>query len=136
MAGLTEEQRAEVHEMVSEMREAGASCEEIRAAVRELLEGWGIEVPERPEGGRCGHRHGLMEKLSEEQRDGVHALVGEMREAGASREEIRAAVRELLESFGIELPEECKGDDAQIQSLISPAEGESTTWGEIKGDFR
>jgi hypothetical protein len=60
----------------------------------------------------------------------------EMREAGATREEIRAALREMLEGWGIEVPDECSGQDAQGQSLISPAEGESATWGEIKKDFK
>lgn len=144
MEQLSEEQRAEVHGLVTEMREAGASHEEIRAAVHEKLAGWGIEVPERPEGkgrgegrgeGR-GPRHELMDKLSEEQREAVHALVTEMREAEATREEIHAAVHALLESWGIELPEGCKGESGEMHTLISPAEGESATWGKIKGDFR
>jgi hypothetical protein len=59
-----------------------------------------------------------------------------MREAGASREEVRDAVHALLESWGIEPPEKCGGEDGEIQSLISPAKGESATWGRIKGDYR
>ena len=59
-----------------------------------------------------------------------------MREAEASREEIREAVHALLESWGIELPEKCQGDGDEIGTLISPAEGESATWGRIKGDYR
>jgi hypothetical protein len=77
-----------------------------------------------------------MELLTEEQRAEVHALVTGLREAGASRDEIHAAVNALLESWGIEPPEECKGDGDEIDTLISPAEGESATWGEIKGDYR
>jgi len=136
LAGLTEEQRSEVHELVSGMWEAGASRDEIHAAVRELLQSWGIEMPDRPEGEGHGRRHKLMEQLTEEQREAVHALVTEMREAGASRDEIHAAVRELLQSWGIEMPDPPEGDDAQNQSLISPGAGESATWGEIKGDFK
>jgi DNA-binding transcriptional regulator YhcF (GntR family) len=139
---LTAEQREAVHALVTEMRETGASREEIHAAVSEMLAGWGIEMPERPEGegrgegrGRRRH-HALMEKLTEEQRTELHALVTEMREAGSSREEIRAAVHALLESWGIEPPEGCKGENGEMESLISPAEGESATWGRIKGDFR
>ena len=52
---LTQEQREAVHATVVEMRGAGASHEEIHAAVREMLEGYGIEVPEGPpEGFRKG----------------------------------------------------------------------------------
>jgi len=150
LAGLTEEQRDAVHARVTEMREAGASREEVHASVREMLDGWGIQPPERPQGdgrgeGRRGEGwrgegrgpgHRLMEQLTQEQRDAVHARVTEMREAGASREEVHAAVHQLLESFGIELPDELGGDGAQSQSLISPAEGESVTWGKLKGDYR
>jgi DNA-binding transcriptional regulator YhcF (GntR family) len=130
---LTEEQRDAIHQMVMEMRETGASREEIHAAVREMLEGWGIEVPEHPHRGRMRE---IMGRLTEDQRDAIHKMVMEMREAGASREEIRAAVREMLEGWGIELPDECSGQGAQSQSLISPAEGEPATWGEIKKDFK
>ena len=133
MRQLTEEQREAIHQMVIEMRGAGASREEIHAAVREMLEGWGIEVPEHP---HHGHMRKIMEELTDEQREAIHKMVMEMREAGASREEIRAAVREMLEGFGIELPDECSGQGAQSQSLISPAEGEPATWGEIKKDFK
>ena len=77
-----------------------------------------------------------MEQLTEEQRAEVHELVSGMREAGASRDEVRAAVHALLESWGIELPEECQGENGEIGTLISPAEGESATWGKIKGDFK
>jgi DNA-binding transcriptional regulator YhcF (GntR family) len=145
---LTEEQRSELHELVSGMREAGATREEIHAAVGELFESWGMEAPERPKGGprrevrRDGHgkgrgpRHRLMELLTEEQRAALHEMVSEMREAGSTREEIHAAVRALLEGWGIELPEGCRREDGDIENLISPAEGKSATWGEIKGDFR
>ena len=55
---LTEEQRGEVHELVSGMREAGSSRDEIHAAVGELLAGWGIEMPERQEGKGEGRGEG------------------------------------------------------------------------------
>jgi hypothetical protein len=77
-----------------------------------------------------------MDQLTEEQRDALHTMVTEMREAGSSRDEIRAAVHALLEGWGIELPEECKGENGEVDTLISPAEGKPATWGKIKGDFK
>ncbi len=136
MEQLTEEQRDQVHALVSGMRESGATREEIHAAVRELLAGWGIEVPEHPRGEGRGPRHELMDRLTEEQRAELHKLVSGMREAGATHEEIREAVHALLGSWGIELPERCQGEDGEIETLISPAEGESATWGKIKADHR
>ena len=108
---LTEEQREAVHETIEEMREAGASREEIHAAVREMMGSWGIEKPERPgrDGRECDgehrHRPPFLDQLSEEQAEALHTMVEEMREAGASHEEIRTAVHEMLEGWGIEIPE-------------------------------
>jgi Spy/CpxP family protein refolding chaperone len=131
---LSEEQIDELHGMVTEMREAGATREEIRAAVHEKLTGWGIEVPEHPGcGERRGHRGEIFKQLTEEQRKAIHDMVREMREAEATREEIRAAVREMLESFGVEIPESEEG-----ASALDAFEGENTesaTWGEIKGTY-
>jgi Spy/CpxP family protein refolding chaperone len=44
---LTKEQREAIHDKVMEMREAGASRKEIHEALREMLEGYGVELPPR-----------------------------------------------------------------------------------------
>ncbi|MFH1312490.1 MAG: hypothetical protein ABIJ00_04615 [Candidatus Eisenbacteria bacterium] len=123
---LTEEQREAVHDMVTEMREAGASRKEIHETVREMLEGWGIEPPEH--GPRHPGPHGkLGELLTEEQREAVHDMVTEMREAGASRKEIHEAVREMLEGWGIEPPEhgpEHPGPHGKLGELLTEEQRE------------
>jgi DNA-binding transcriptional regulator YhcF (GntR family) len=128
---LTEEQRETVRAKVEEMREAGASPEEVHAAVKEMLDGWGVDVPE--DFGKHPPRHRIFSQLTEEQRQAVHAKVKEMREAGASHEEIHAAVRAMLEGYGIELPE--AGQDGEFAPL-GASEGQGARWGEIKGRFR
>jgi DNA-binding transcriptional MerR regulator len=128
---LTEEQRAEIRAMVTEMRDAGASPEDIHAAVRSKMEGYGIEVPE--DFGKHRPRHRIFSQLTEEQRETIHAKLREMREAGASREEIHAAVREMLKSFGIDLPE--AGEDGSPLPL-GESKGRGVYWGRIKGQFR
>jgi DNA-binding transcriptional regulator YhcF (GntR family) len=130
---LNEEQRGAIHDIVTEMREAGASREEIHEAVRQTLQGWGIEPPEPGEGPRGPHGK-LREMLNQEQREAIHEKVMEMREAGASREDIHKAVREMLEGYGIEPPEigETHSDDA----TLSAENQRPTTWGHIKGGFR
>ena len=140
---LTEEQRETIHAMVEEMREAGASREDIHAAVREMLESYGIEVPEgppkgRPEGGAKGHGPGgrFGDQLTEEQREAIHATVMEMREAGASREDIHAAVGDMLAEFGIEPPACPEGSESSSQAEnLGESPGEGKRWGEIKGRF-
>ncbi len=130
---LTEEQRDAVHELVAGMREAGATHEEIRDAVHEMLAGWGIELPDRV-GQHRDHRREIFEQLTEEQRRAVRDRVREMRETGASREEIRATVREMLEGFGVDLLESSSG--APLPETLESQNARSATWGEIKGSFK
>jgi uncharacterized membrane-anchored protein len=111
---LTKEQREVVHEKIKELREQGATREEIRAAVAEMLQGYGIELPEKwGEGHRCDIRD-LLSNLTDEQRQAVRDKIREMRSQGATREEIQAAVAEMLEGYGIELPKDSEGSSSEI----------------------
>jgi hypothetical protein len=47
-AELTEEQREAIHEKMEELHSQEATHEEIHAAVQEMLEEWGIELPNHP----------------------------------------------------------------------------------------
>ncbi len=42
---LTAEQIAAIKEKILEMRRSGASLQDIKAAVTEMLHGWGVELP-------------------------------------------------------------------------------------------
>jgi Spy/CpxP family protein refolding chaperone len=130
-SSLTDEQRDAVHTMVREMRESGISREEIHASVGEALRGYGVELPKdwnempqrhrgpAPGEGRRGARH--FSRLTQEQRDALRARRAELRESGATREEIRAAVREMLKSYGIEVPG--KGKTAPTETPSSKSSG-------------
>ena len=122
MANLTEEQREAVQEKTKEMRSQDATREEIRAAVAEMFEGYGIEVPEDWPGpfgfGHC--RAGFWKDLTKEQREAVREMIKEIKDQGASREEIRAAVAEMLEGYGIELPAKWgEGHGGGFRDLLS-----------------
>ena len=113
-ADLTEDQRQAVRDKMEEMRDQGAAREEIRAAVAEMLEGYGIDLPEnwRLPGGPRNFGHGpggFWADLTEDQRQSIHDKMEEMREQGATREEIHTAMTEMLEGYGIELPEKGLG---------------------------
>jgi uncharacterized protein YoaH (UPF0181 family) len=111
-AGLTEEQREAVQEKVKEIRSQSAAREEIHAAVAELLKGYGIEPPEKPEGLNKPMGFGpggFLDKLTDEQREAVREKIKEMRSRGVTRQEIHAAVAETLKGYGIELPEKIDG---------------------------
>ncbi len=104
---LSETQFAELEALVAELREQGASREEIHAAVEAKFEEWGIEMPEPPGLGGDGHRGrgGMwMHNLTEEQRQAIQEMVQQMRENGASREQIHEAVQAKFDEWGIEMP--------------------------------
>ena len=103
-AELTDEQRQQIHETGAEMKEAGATHDEIKAAVKELLKGFGVEVPD--DWGERQKQGGLFAELTDEQRQQIHETVAEMKEAGATQDEIKAAVKELLKGFGVEAPDD------------------------------
>ncbi len=146
MDELTEEQREAIHDLVTEMREDGATTEEIREAVHEQLEEWGIEVPE-PGEGRGGMRPPFWDELTEEQQEELQAMIDEMREDGASREEIQTAIHEQLDEWGIELPEPGEGrgsrrppfwselteeQQAELREMTSEMREDGTTRDEIR----
>jgi len=66
---------------------------------------WGQQVAP-PWSGQpgLGQHGGLMQQLTPEQREQVNTKMQEMREAGATPQEIREAIREMLEGWGIQLP--------------------------------
>ena len=104
-ADLTDEQQDAIREKVTELKEAGATREEIHTTVGEMLEGFGVELPEdwdqRPRRG-----DGPFANLTEAQRNEIHQMVTDMKEAGASRAEIHETVGTMLQEFGVELPED------------------------------
>ena len=83
---LTFAQRQAIDSKVKEMREAEANCSEIKSTINQMLKAFGVELLES----RRGHKHGgFFSQLTEEQKLQVDDKVKEMREAGASRQEIR-----------------------------------------------
>ncbi len=118
MDQLTDDQRAELHDLVITMRANGATPDEIHTAVIALLTGWGIDVPDdfgqRP--GFGGGHHGgpghgpggwaFMDQLTDDQRAELHDLVITMRANGATPDDIHAAVVALLTGWGIDIPDD------------------------------
>jgi len=102
---LTEEQREILHETISSMREEGSSREEIREAIKQLFEDWGIDMPERPARPQRPFRGWFNENLSEEQKAELKELAESLKEQNATRQEIHQAVIEQLKEWGFEPPE-------------------------------
>ncbi len=96
---LTDEQKAELKELVESLKEQDATREEIHQAVIDQLKEWGFEPPERF--GRCGQgRFGA--NLTPDQRDEIHELVQTLKNQGATWQEIHQAVQEKLAEWGIQ----------------------------------
>jgi DNA-binding transcriptional regulator YhcF (GntR family) len=120
---LTDEQREAIREKTKQMRDQDASPEEIHSAVAEMLKGYGIEVPENWAGphGRRGFGPGpggFFEDLTKEQREAVREKIKELRSQGATRQEIRETIDQMLEGFGVESPENSESMPAET----TPAE--------------
>ena len=66
-------------------------------------------------------------------------MVTEMRETGTPREEVRAAVHEMLEEYGVELPEAAAEKtvlDAPLARIATTTAVQSTSWGDIKSRMK
>jgi len=137
MAQLSEEQREQLKTEVGEMREQGASPEEVRDAVGKMLKGWGVE-PAR--GGQGGGMRGYEPMIGD--RGGGMGGYGPMMEGrgggmeghepmmggrgvgiggyGAGpgwmsqltpeqRQQIQATIKDMLKKWGIEPPQQGRG---------------------------
>ena len=94
-AELSQEQRDQLRALREEMLKDGATRQEIRGAAARLFEEWGLEMPELPP----RHGPGPWAELSQEQRQQLRETVKALRDSGATREQIRQAVKELLEEW-------------------------------------
>ena len=93
---LTDEQRQEIRQTVMDLRDSGATPEEIKESVKGLTEEMGIDIEENP----C-----VRMNLTEEQKDELRQTMKELRESGATPEEIKSEMRELLAEMGIDVEE-------------------------------
>ena len=100
MAKLTPAQQQQLQAKRAELTQQGATRAQIHQAVADLLRGWGLEPPQPPAGAGAG----LMQQLTPAQRELVNAKRAELKQQGATPAEIHQAVRDLLKSWGIELP--------------------------------
>ena len=106
---LTAEQQSALEVLVGELKEGAATQEEIHAAVEGQFAGWGIELPEKPEGTARGGRGERVNPLTKQQHATISALVGELKAGEATQEEIHAAIEGQFANWGIELPEKPAG---------------------------
>jgi hypothetical protein len=116
MEQLTEEQQEAVKAKVKELWDSGASRKEIRENVNQMMEDYGVEVPEDSKDfrGKRGSRPGrgfmkFAEELTEDQKNAIKEKVKILRDEGATRDEIHAEVAAMLKEYGIDIPDNFKG---------------------------
>lgn len=97
---LTDEQREQLKGEIEALKASDASREEIREAVAATLNGFGVERPDR--GDRLAAHFGDV--LTEEQITDLTDTITALRESGASRDEVRAAVDAKFAELGVERP--------------------------------
>jgi hypothetical protein len=93
-AQLIEDQRVEVKAALETLKESDATREEIHAALGTMLEGFGVEVPDRT--------GGLSSVLTEDQLTELRTEIDALKETDASREDVRAAFEAKLGEFGVD----------------------------------
>ena len=98
MSQLDQEQRTELKQKLKSLRESGASPEAISQAITEEYTTAGIELPENFSKRINRREQKWVERKS--QRDVTQSMVKEMKAQGATRKEIRSALKEA----GIEKP--------------------------------
>lgn len=111
MEQLSDDQKTEVKSTIDDMKAAGATREEIREAVKAKFDEYDIKFPERGQRfGRPGpYGPGLdiiADQLTEKQKTAIEEKIESMREEGADRKVIHDEVRKMLESYGVEVPDQ------------------------------
>ena len=127
---LTAEQRDAIKSKVTQLKAAEAKPEEIRQAVGQMLQDFGIDPAQR-KGKRAGKGRKPFDQLTEEQKSQIDGKVKELRQAGATRQEIREQVNDMLEGFGLEVPKKKRGGKRGFRGKGKPR---YTTPGQVKRD--
>ena len=127
---LTAEQRDAIKRKVTALKAAEAKPEEIRQAIGQMLQGFGID-PAQGKGKREGQGRKAFDQLTEEQKSQIDGKVKELRQAGATRQEIREQVNDMLEGFGLEDPKKKRGGK---RGFRGKGKRGYTTPGQVKRD--
>lgn len=93
---LNDRQKRILRKAIRELKENGASKQEIKALIKQYLEKWGIKPGKKIK--RLKH---FWKKLTEAQRKELKQAIKELKAQGASKEEIKALIKKYLEDWGI-----------------------------------
>ncbi|MBO3754871.1 MAG: hypothetical protein FGF53_08380 [Candidatus Brockarchaeota archaeon] len=98
---FTDVQEQEIRQLIQNMKDSGASREDVMNAVKSKLAGWEIEL----HGNRKPRNQPWALNLTDAQREEIQQLVQEMKRAGLSRQKIREEIDAKLEKWRVKIPE-------------------------------
>lgn len=115
LPNLTSEQKQEIRNTIRELRREGASREDIREAVVDLLINFGVDLPDLTSEQRAEIRMKIKTMLEEkygfvfieltpEQQAYIKQTIIKMRRQGATQDEIKEAVKNLYVGYGGVIP--------------------------------
>jgi hypothetical protein len=98
---LTDDQKEEIYDLKQELKDAGATREEIKETMRAQLEEYGVELPTREE---------ILEKQIEHTKQKLEILERTKELIQENPDITKEEIREIIEEeFDIDLPENGKG---------------------------
>jgi hypothetical protein len=102
-AQLTDDQKKQLEAKVQAMKKAGASEADIKTAVQAMIQSWGINMPNKA--GQSGRgswlRGNWMSQLTDDQKKQLEAKVQAMKQTGASKDDIKTAIQNMVQGWGI-----------------------------------
>jgi hypothetical protein len=109
MSQLTDDQKAQIKQLLDSLNETGATPQETRDAVNAKLQEWGIQLPElsagQPTNSTLQPRDPpWMSQLTDDQKAQIQQLMDSLRQSGATPQEMRDAIDAKLQEWGIEVP--------------------------------
>ena len=99
LASLTADQQAEIQQLIADLKAQDATPQEIRDAVRQKLEEYGVTMPQRE-----GPPPGLLASLTADQQTEIQQLVADLKAQDATPAAIRDAVVQKLQEYGVTVP--------------------------------
>ncbi len=93
---LTEQQQKKLRRAIRALKDQGATPEQIKELIHEYLKKWGINKNIKKK-----IRKGFWQKLTREQKRELKQTIREMKATGATKKEIKAAIKAMLKEWGI-----------------------------------
>ncbi|QOS12563.1 uncharacterized protein HfgLR_12130 [Haloferax gibbonsii] len=116
---LTDEQTDELQTLVADLRDDGATADEVRTAVNEKLTEFGVDEADLLPDPALRVTERL--DLTDDQTAELEALVADLRDDGATADEVRTAVDEKLTEFGVDASAlACGGGDGARHHASGP----------------